>query len=139
MNRFALHTSKLFAILLLAALCVPAPFAQAYSIPEDQLDTTKVYAGSAKDFDKAGAVDMDTVIKATPEYGEIKKNKIQRGTGEYWILLNKASERALRAILDVHQETDYDFVAAKGYLDGLKPPIPADDITEQVVDKIVEG
>lgn len=126
-----------WAVLLsLVLMAGPSSGEAKYTIGEDQLDSTKVYCGAAKGFDVAAEVDMNKVLKATPEYSEIKKKKIERGTGEYWILLNKASERALRAIFEVHDETGYDLVAAKGYLGSLNPPIPAQDITQLVVDKI---
>jgi Skp family chaperone for outer membrane proteins len=110
--------------------------ALAYSIPEDQIDPQKIYWGSPANFDKPGEVDLDQLIKATPEYEEIKKNKLERGSGKYWILLNEASERAQKAILAVAEVTDYDLVTAVGYLKGLKPSIAADDITDLVLKEL---
>lgn len=110
--------------------------ALAYSIPEDQVDPQKIYWGSPANFDKPGEVDLDALIRATPEYEEIKKNKLERGSGKYWILLNEASERAQKAILAVAEDTDYDLVTAVGYLKGLKPSIPADDITVLVLKEL---
>jgi hypothetical protein len=93
-----------------------------------------VYWGGATGFEKPGEVQYDEIIKATPEYKELKKKKIERGTGKYWILMSQASDRAVKAISQVGQETEYDLIAAQGYLGSLKPPIPADDITQLVLE-----
>lgn len=105
----------------------------AYSIPSDQLDAQKVFWGDPADFDKPGEVDYEAVIRATPEYKEIKESKVERGTGKYWILMSQASDRAARAISQTGQETDYDLIAANGYLASLKPAITAKDITQLVI------
>jgi len=110
--------------------------ASTYSIPAEKIDAQKVYFGSAKGFDKPGDIDYESVIRATPEFGEVVKKKIEPGTGKYWILLSQASDRAVKAISEVGQETGYDFIAAQGYLSGLEPPIPAEDITQLVLDKL---
>ena len=109
-----------------------------YSIPEDQLDAQKIYWGSATSFEQPAAVKIEDIIKATPEFEEIKRKKIRRGTGKYWILISQAQERSLEAITEVAEETDYDLVAEDGYLDGLKPTIPSVDITESVLEKLEE-
>ncbi len=119
------------------ALVVQCAGAVALSIPEDQVDKKKVYCGACCNFEKAGEVNVKEVIKATPEYIEIKKKKIKRGTGKFWILMSHASDRTVRAISQVGKETDYDLITAKGYLGGLNPPIKADDITGLVIEKMV--
>jgi hypothetical protein len=107
-----------------------------YSIPADKIDAQKLYFGNAASFTKPGNVDYEAIIKATPEYDEVKKKKVEVGTGKYWILLSQASDRAVRAISEVGQETGYDLIAAQGYLGSLVPPIPADDITPLVLAKL---
>lgn len=119
----------------LAGLLI-ATAAGAYSIPDDQLDAQKIFWGNASAFENPAAVNIDEVVKATPEYDEIKKNKIERGTGKYWILISEATDRAVEAISDVAAETKYDLVAAEGYLDGLSPAVPSVNITNQVLDKL---
>ncbi len=120
------------AILLL----LPAIVVVGESIPKDQIDASQIYFGSPTSFEKAAEVDIETVIAATPEYKEITKNKISRGTGKYWILQGQATNRALKAIADTAAKTDYDLIAEKGYLKKLKPPIGCTDITELVVSKL---
>jgi len=89
-------------------------------------------------FEKAGEVDYDAVLRATPELKELKRSKIERGTGKYWILMSQASDRSTRAIADIGQGTDYDLIALQGYLSSLTPAIPADDLTKLVLAR-VEG
>lgn len=127
---------SIFALVTSVALTAGIAVADGYSIPPDKLDATRVLAGSASSFENPAEVNLDKVVRATPEYSKIKDSNIKRGTGEYWILLNKANERALRAVLEVHQDSEYDLVTAKGYLGELDPPISAEDITEQVLEKL---
>ncbi len=131
-NMFGKRTGLAAAILLL----LPAIFVVGESIPKDQIDASQIYFGSPASFEKAAEVDIKTVIAATPEYKEIAKKKIDRGTGKYWILQGQASNRALKAIADVAAKTDYDLIAEKGYLKKLKPPIACKDITGLVVAKL---
>ena len=114
----------------------PAKATVTYSIPADKIEVQKLYFGNAGSFTKPGNVDYEAVIKATPEYDEVRKKKVEVGTGKYWILLSQASDRAVKAIAEVGQETGYDLVAAQGYLGTLEPPIPADDITQLVLAKL---
>lgn len=107
-----------------------------YSIPADKINIQKVYYGTASGFEKAGKVDFTSVIKATPEYTEIKQKRIARGTGAYWILMSEATQRAARAISDVGHETGYDFIAAQAYMGGLEPTIPSEDITPLIIDRV---
>ena len=113
--------------------------AATYSIPAESIDIQKVYYGAADGFEKAGKVNYEAVIKATPEYAELKKKKIKPGTGRYWILLSKASERAVRAIGEVGNETEYDFIAANEYLSTFESTIPSEDITKLVLEKLGKG
>jgi len=110
--------------------------ASTYSIPIEKVNPQKVYYGTASGFDKPGGVDYEAIIKATPEYEEVVKKKVQPGTGKYWILLSQASDRAVRVISEVGHESGYDFIAAQGYLGTLEPPIPAEDITQLILDKL---
>jgi len=111
-------------------------FASGFAIPAEQVDAKKVYWGATTGFDKAGEVDYEAVLKATPEAKQLKKEKVQRGTGKYWILMSQASDRATRAIAEVGQSTDFDFIAINGYLATLTPAIPAEDVTKLVLDRL---
>lgn len=123
---------------LVAAVCLLVAVTLAFgdSIPKDKIDESKIYHGSASSFEKAAEVDMDKVLAATPEYKEITKEKVKRGTGKYWLLQGDASNRAIKAIKEVADDTDFDLIAEKGYLGKLKPPVESKDITKLVVAKL---
>lgn len=122
-----------------AALLVPAGVVfAAQSIPDDQVDEQKIFHGNAKSFEKPASVKVEDVIKATPEYHQIKKEKLDRGSGKYWILISKATDKATQAISDVAEDSEYDLIVVDGYLDGLKPPIASVDITKEVLKKLEE-
>lgn len=124
------------ATMLLATIAFSA--SATYSIPEDQLDHQKIYFGNSVSFEKPAKIKIDEILKATPEFDEIKKKKVERGTGKYWILVSQAQERSQEAINAVGQETDYDLICEDGYLDALEPAIPSDDITEKILEKLEE-
>jgi len=127
---------KLWTIWVVSVLSALPAQASTYSIPVEKLDSQKVYFGSSAGFDKPGHVDYEAIVRATPEFEEVTKKKIQAGTGKYWILLSQASDRAVKTIAEVGQESGYDFIAAQGYLGSLEPPIPAEDITQLILDKL---
>lgn len=122
------------AVVVLATAGVGAT----YTIPSDQVDGRKLYWGSPEAFEKPGEIDLQKVITETPEYKEIKKKKVERGTGKYWILMSQASERALKAVAAYGKVSEYDLIAASGYLGALEPAIPADDVTEAVTKALTE-
>lgn len=115
-----------------------APWVAAYSVPKDQQDAKKVYVGSLNAFETPCEVDLNAVIQESVEYQRIKKRDIKRGTGEYWILMEKASQRSLRAVAAYAKDANYDLVASVGYLGGLDPAIDAEDVTEKVIEIVKE-
>jgi hypothetical protein len=122
-----------------AFLLVAVPFlgaAWAKSIDDEQLDPKQIFFGDPKAFDSPAAVDIQTIIETTSEYKEIKKEKIKRGTAKYWILLSKATDRAIEAIADVAEDEGYDLIAARDYLKDLEPIVAAKNVTKTVVEKI---
>ncbi len=130
MNR----SQMIWVTALLAA--VPILAAAAQSIPDTQIDKTRILFGTPAGFEKAAEVDMDAALQATPEFQEIVKKKVDHGTGKYWILVSEASDRVHRAIGDVGRATEYDLIAEKGYLGKLDPPVDCEDITAAIVDRI---
>jgi hypothetical protein len=108
------------------------------SIPAEKVDDQKIFWGKPAQFTKAGEVDYKAVMKATPEYEAIKENKIESGTAKYWILISKASNRAVQVIAAVGEESKYDLIASDGYLSNLEPPVPADDLTDLVLARLDE-
>ncbi len=125
---------KAWVAATLAVMILVSPVqAGTYRIPPEKLDGQKVYWGNAADFSKPGEVNYEAVIKATPEYAELIKKKIERGTAKFYYLISQASDHAVRVIVEVGQQSDYDLVVAKGYLASLETPIEADDLTDAVL------
>ena len=128
-------TVMVFSVVVGVVLCAGAD-AATYSIPQDKVDTQKIFFGGAVAFNKPGEVDYETIIRVTPEFEEVQNKKIEPGTGKYWILLSQASDRVVRAISAVGQEAGYDLITAQAYLGSLSPAIPSDNITQLIVDKV---
>lgn len=122
--------------ILAFVIIVPAITVAAQSIPDAQVDPSRVYYGSTGGFDKPAEVDSEAAIQATPEYQEILKKKLDSGTGKYWILISEATDRVHRAISDVGKVHEYDLITEKGYLGKLDPPVSCDDITARVLEAI---
>lgn len=118
----------------MATILMLASLAGALAIPAEALDEQQIYYGDGAKFEKPGEVDYRTIVKATPEYAEIRTGKVERGTAKYWILLSNASDHAIQAISQVAHNTDYDLVANFGYLGALEPAVAADDLTAQVLE-----
>lgn len=122
--------------ILLFTVIIPLVAAAAQSIPDAQLDSSRIFYGTPTAFDKPAEVDIDAAIQSTPEYQEIVKKKIDSGTGKYWILISEATDRVHRAISDVGKVKEFDLIAHKGYLGTLEPPVACADITGQVLEAI---
>lgn len=130
---------KAWGAAALAVMMLVSPvLAGTYAIPPDKMDGQKIYWGNAADFNKPGEVNYEAVIKATPEYAELVKKKIERGTAKFYYLMSQASDHAVRAIVEVGQQSDYDLLVAKGYLATLETPIQADDLTAMVLERLKE-
>lgn len=123
-------------ILAMIVMVCSASSAATYSIPAEKVNNQKIYRGSATGFDKPAKISYEDAIKATPEYTELHRKKVEPGTGRYWILLSKASDRVARTVSELGQETGYDFIAAQAYLGSFEPKIPSDDITPLLVDRL---
>jgi len=119
-------------------LTMTGAVAQAYTIPDKQIDRRRIFWGSPTDFEKPGKVEYGKVVKATPEYKEVYKKKVERGSGKYWLLMSRASDRAVRAIIRFGEKSDYDLIAQAGYLGSLDPAIPDDDVTDRVLKMLKE-
>ena len=100
-----------------------------FTIPSDQIDRTQIFFGTPASFDTPAEVHIDSVIAATPEYKEIQSEKLKKGTGKYWILVSKATDRAIEAVSNLGTDTNYDLITERGYLGSLNPPIACDDVT----------
>jgi hypothetical protein len=105
-------------------------------IAPDEIESSQIFYGNASNFSNPAEIDVEALIKATPEYKEIKRKKIDQGTGKYWILRSNATDRAHRAILQLAEDLEYDFIANEGYLGSLSTPIECDNLTEQAIELV---
>jgi len=110
-------------------VCVTVAYAE-FSIPADEVDSNQIFSGTPTSFSNPAEVDVEELLRYTPEHKEIRKKKIDRGTGRFWILHSNATDRVYRAITKYSENSDYDLIANKGYLGGLSTPIDADDVTK---------
>lgn len=130
--------NKRIMLIVLTTVLVGSWGALAMAIAPEQMDEQRVFWGDSKKFETPAEVDYKQVVISTPEYGELKKKKVEKGSAKYWILLNNASERAIRTIGEVAVSTKYDLVVDKGFLGALNPPLEGADITGQVLDKLAK-
>ncbi len=86
-----------------------------------EIPTTKYYFGHPNSNENVGFISRTDLIKSTPEYKEIKKEKIEEGTGKYWILLDKATNKVQKAINNYAQEHGFDFITDMPELKDNKP------------------
>ncbi len=110
--------------------------AESYSIPPDKVDEQKIFWGSPGQFAKPAEVDYKAAVMETDEFKSIRKNKIEPGTAKYWLLISQASERVVKAIASVAKDTGHDLVVAKGYLAEIGVQVPAEDLTEKILERI---
>ncbi len=105
-----------------------------YSISEDQQDLTKVYYGSLNSFENPTEIVYEEILKETEEYKEIQKKDIKRGTGQYWVLIAKASQNVKNLINKYAKEHDtIDIVTEKHYLNSCDDTIEVLDITDDII------
>ena len=132
-----MKSKQIFATAMIACALTCGAYA-AGSIPTDEVDEEKILCGSFESFSNPAEVDYFAVVKATPEYAEITKDKIETGTARYFILMSQAGDRAIRVISETADAEGYDLVTQKGYLKSLSKPIKAANITKLVLDLMRE-
>lgn len=131
--------TALFVVAAALILGVALAAHAAYSIPEDQIDSRQIYFGSATSFEKPAEVSFESVVRATPEFREIRTHNIERGTGKYWIRMTRASERASVRIRSYYRESNFDLLTERGYLKSVDSEIPVEDITDKVVESLEDS
>ena len=127
------------ALSILLVFIVSAKTYAEYSIPADELKKEEIFSGDPEKFSNPAEIDMNDLVFATPEYREIKKKKINKGTGKYWILRNRATERCHKVIKQVIKDEKYDLIANEGYLGSLKTPIKCENLTKKALKIIKKG
>jgi len=129
-----------YILILLGALVSATVFNVAaeepYSIPKDKIDPAAIYWGDPSEFRNAAYVDYTALIKATPEFKEMKKKKLSSSDPASWILMSDAADRVTSAIVRVARDSEYDLICAGEYWKDLELDVPASDITMQVKEQI---
>ena len=127
------------AVLFCGVALACAAMAESYSVPADKVNEQKVFWGNPAKFEKPAAVDYKAIVMATDEYKSIKQNKIDTGSAKYWILISQASEKAVKAVAAVGKESQYDLIAAKGYLESVGLTVQPTDVTNAVLERLQKG
>lgn len=126
--------------IVLIVLTVFAVVAHAeMSIPAGDVMRNQIFHGIPSSFSNPAEIDVDAVILSTPEFQKIKKKRIRKGTGKYWILRSNATDRAHRAIQTLAARTKFDLIANSGYLGDLPTPIKCAEITKQAIKILRNG
>jgi len=107
-------------------------------IPPQDIELEQIFFGNPASFSNPAEIDVEALTLATPEFKEIKRKKIKKGTGKYWILRSNATDRAHRAIKKLAEELEYDLIANEGYLGELPTPIECDNITKNAIKLVKE-
>lgn len=106
------------------------------AISPDEIKEDQIYYGNAASFAKPAEIDMIALIRATPEFEEIKKKDIPKGTAKYWILRSNGTDRALHAIQELAEELEYDLIVNEGYLGELTTPVECDNLTKEAIELV---
>ena len=128
---------KYIASLLFLALSTVA-YAD-FAIPEADVQLEQIFFGNPASFSKAAEIDVEALMLATPEFQEIRRKKIEKGTGKYWILRSNAADRAHRAIQKLAEDLDYDLITNEGYLGELPAQIDCTNITKEAIKIVKRG
>jgi hypothetical protein len=125
------YTKKAMTLIIALTLCLAA-YAEMV-IPPAEIESDQIFYGNAASFSAPAEIDVEALVIATPEYQEIKKKKIDKGTGKYWILRSNATDRAHRAINQLATELEFDLIANESYLGSLSTPIKCENITKEAI------
>jgi len=110
-----------------------------------EVDKRYVYFGSIsqdqKEYSSFGSVNLDDVVTATPEYEDLVKKSLEKGTGRYWIKLAEASDKAIRAIISYGTDQGMSFIVDADYLstfDIRQDDKPVSDLSVfDITDKVI--
>ena len=120
----------LLVVLVAAAVAAPG---------SDRSRTTpvgKVYFGNPRNFYSPAGLEAAKVFRVIPEYQQLVRDKVDPSDPRYWSLMDKATNRFIRALVSVAKKYDYDLIGEKGFLRGHKLESKVQDITLVVLDEI---
>jgi Skp family chaperone for outer membrane proteins len=73
-----------------------------------------VLFGSARVCQKPAEVDYRALQEATPEFKTIERERLQKGSARYEILMAKMTQRVGVAVKEIARQQGYDCVVVKG-------------------------
>ena len=142
----ALIISGTFALNPLEAIANEPTPNTTITIPEPKgekvVDQTQIYHGNINPeetkYENAACINFGQLIRATPEYLQIQKEKIEKGTGKYWILISKANGRVTKSVSEYGKTNNTDFIVTVEYAKTLKANPKIADVTEEVIESMGE-
>jgi hypothetical protein len=96
--------------------------------------TGDVYHGDKYKFEKPCTLCRKKVFEVIPEYQTIKRERLNKHSARYHILIQQANRVFRSKIKEALEDLDYDLVVEKKGIKARRIKIP--DITEEVIDKI---
>lgn len=103
-----------------------------------EVDSDKVYYGSADSFTSPATVERDKVFAEITPYKRIEKEGLNEKHPRYWILLQKANDIFRKVLKKVAKDSSYDLIAENGSVKGKgknkKKPPP--EVTQDAIDAI---
>jgi len=94
-----------------------------------------VYYGDKNRFNNPCVLKRDTVFKKIPAYQKIIREKLDKNSARYYLLLEEANRTFQNIVKTVASRLGYDLVAEKGCIKSSKR-IRIKDITKEVVDAL---
>jgi len=80
-------------------------------VSKAEMPDDKIYYGFfAEKITNPRCINLGELLASTPEYQEIKRKKIESGTGKYWILLSRANDRTQKQIKDYTADAELAFL-----------------------------
>jgi len=96
----------------------------------------KVYFGNPRNFYAPAELEAAKVFRVIPEYQQLVRDKVDPSDPLYWSLMDKATNRFIRALVSVAKKYGYDLIGEKGFLRGHRFESKVQDITLVVLDEI---
>jgi Skp family chaperone for outer membrane proteins len=132
------HLSTLLRALVLGVLAWGGATASVTAQAIRVTDSKKVLHGSAHQCLKAAVVDYKKLRQATPEYKQIQREGIEKGSAQHEILCQRITTRIRDLLKEYCKDKGYDCVVIKGYVH-KDDVAKTTDITAALLEKLEEG
>jgi hypothetical protein len=96
----------------------------------------KVYFGNPRNFQCPAELEAAKIFRVIPEYQQLVRDKVEPSDPRYWSLMDKATNRFIRALVTVAKKYGYDLIGEKDFLRGHRLESKVEDITLVVLDEI---